>query len=157
MAYKKRWFQLASWRNDDRRRARMARRFSAATCLKEHRGTLMNLLGEVVLDLYEEIYALRTKRSREGVVLVEYSIRLEQALNLSDDTEWEQIRQYGLDPIEIAVVACPVWFALCAKHKKGYVDLERIQLDLRKQARPLAIRCASEVKRQGAAFLYRFG
>jgi hypothetical protein len=153
MAYKKRWFQLASWRNDDRRRARMARRFSAATCLKEHRGTLMNLLGEVVLDLYEEIYALRTKRSREGVVLVEYSIRLEQALNLSDDTEWEQIRQYGLDPIEIAVVACPV----CAKHKKGYIDLERIQLDLRKQARPLAIRFAGEVKRQGAAFLYRFG
>ena len=157
MAYKKRWYKRASWRNDDRRRIRMVRRLNAAKCLEENYGTLMNLLGEVVLDLYEEVYALRTMRSHESVVIIEYAMRVEQAIGLVDGAEWEKIRQYDLDPLEIALVACPAWFALFRKHKKNYTDIERIQPDLRKEARPIASRLKGEIRRQGAAFLYRFG
>jgi hypothetical protein len=154
-AYKKKWYQLATWRKGSRRHGRMVRRINAAKCMKEHHGTLMNLLGEVVVDLYEEIHALRTRGAQDQTIILEFYIRLDQAMTLSEGPEWDKIRESGSDALELSLVCCNAWFVLFNRCHREYTDLDGIQANLRAVAKSTSSRIQNEVRRQGMAFLYR--
>lgn len=121
--------------------------------LHEHPGPLMNLLGEVVVDLYEEIFTLKRPREQEQIVMIEYTMRLDHAMAQGGD-EWEPFRYKSVDTMEIALVAVNAWAYLNKRNQRDYTDLEGIQRILRKDGYRVAMGLMARTKRQGAAFGY---
>ena len=152
--YKQKWRRLATWKQGGRRRTRFVRRLDAAKCLHDHYGPLMNLLGETVIDLYEEIFVLRRKRHREQWIIMEFAMRLDQAISVVGGPEWDKIREVDVDPLELALVCCNVWLSLNDKHGRDYTELESIQLNLRRLAPKVAKQIKRETAFQALAFNY---
>lgn len=152
---KQKWRRLASWRQGGRRRARLVSRLHAAFLLWEYPGPLMNLLGEVVVDLYEEIFLLARRREQEQLVIMEYAMRLDLALS-QGGPEWAPFREADIDILEVALVAVNVWICLNNRHKRDYTDLEGIQKTLRRDGSRIGLGIMYRTRRQGRAFRYRF-
>ena len=145
---------MASWRQGARRHARLRSRYRAAFLLWEHPGPLMNLLGEVVVDLYEEIFLLVRRREQEQIVIMEYAMRLDMALS-QGGTEWIPFREEDIDILEVALAAVNVWICLNNRHKRDYTDLEEIQSTLRRDGSRIGLGIMFRTRRQAFAFRYR--
>jgi hypothetical protein len=150
---KKTWRRHATWRKGTRRRARYLCRIRAAQLVEANSGILMNLLGEVVVDLYEEIFLISKRREQEQWVFIEYAMRLDLAVKQGGD-EWNCLRGVEVDVLEVALVASNVWMALNNRNNRDYTDLEAIQRELRRDARRISVGIASRTRRNAHAFRY---
>ena len=113
----------------------------------------MNLLGETVIDLYEEIMMMRLRREQEQYLVVEYAMRVDRAISHGGD-EFRWYRDTNLDTIDLAVVANTVWCCLSNRHNRDYADLEALQAKLRSDGPRIASGIMYRTRMQAAAFRY---
>ena len=114
----------------------------------------MNLLAETVIDLYEEIMNLSRRREQEQYLIVEYVMRLDNAIRQGGD-EFRWYRDIDLDTIDLAVVSTTVWSCLNKRSHLDYTDLEVLQAKLRLDSQKISMGIIRRTRRQGAAFGYR--
>ena len=134
---------------------RIYSRMEAARILYSHPGPLMNLLGEPVIDLYEEIMILMKRREQEQYLLVEFFVRLSLAISQGGD-EFLVYRNMKVDIIEMAVVGSTVWNLLNNRTSRDYAELEKLQAKLRLDGPRIALGIMHRTRRQGAAVRYWF-
>ena len=144
---------MVKWRQGPRRRRRIRARMDAARLLRDHPGPLMNLLGETVIDLYEEIMMMRLRREQEQYLVVEYVMRLDLAISHGGD-EFRWYRDTNLDTVDLAVVASTVWCCLNGRHGLDYTNLEVLQAKLRSDGPRIAGGILYRTRKQAAAFRY---
>lgn len=113
----------------------------------------MNLLGETVVDLYEEIMLLDRRREQEQYLIVEYTMRLGNAIAHGGE-EFRWYRGAGVDAVDLAVVASSVWTSLSNRSARDYTDLENLQAKLRRDSARISMGIVRRTKRQAAAFRY---
>lgn len=134
---------------------RLCSRLNAARVMYENPGPMMNLLGETVIDLYEEIMILIRRREQEQYLLVEFFMRLKLAITQGGD-EFRCYRTMQVDVIELAVVGSTVWNLLNNRTSRDYAELEKLQAKLRLDAPRIALGIMRRTRRQGHAFRYWF-
>ena len=113
----------------------------------------MNLLGETVIDLYEEIMMMRLRREQEQYLVVEYVMRLDLAISHGGD-EFRWYRDTNLDTVDLAVVASTVWCCLNGRHRLDYTNLEVLQAKLRSDGPRIAGGILYRTRKQASAFRY---
>jgi hypothetical protein len=128
----------------DKRQRRLEKRSKAIGALQTNSGPVLNLLGEVIHDLSEEVEGLR-QFEQDMAFAAELGWRLDNAVKFKDPL-FEFLD--GIVTFFVALAAIGIWRAAARQDKLRNAKIDRIQTKLRNRGPKMALGMQTRLERR---------